>query len=319
MAKKKRRIKRGKFIILSVLSFFMFVLLLLEFVSGLWLHRCYKSQNIYGNNTFVVGNSRDYATYAAIRKTGFDFSNSVLSMVKPSTDGTYDFIGTYDIANEGEPDDDALFLADDLSEDYLDLLFEKYKEHVYVTVYADINVDAENVVRYRYMYGPDSLMKSGRMCDGNGECISVNDHSIGEKIELIDGTRTITGIIKRENVMVLAGFKIPFAMYYYYGFMYGIDVYDVIHSYDEYLAWKQPMIDKGNSLAHYRHYETFVFDKSVFVSEDIEALGGLCEIMSLKDAYGRYATAYVYIFAIFPILFLGLLIFSIRRLIKSFR
>ncbi len=314
------RRKRRIFIVLIIVSFIVFALLTAEFVCGLWIHRCYKSQNIYGNDTYICFNNKMYASYANIKKTGFNLKE--LRMVEVNDDDEIKFLGLYDIEEKGEPDDNALFYVEYISEDYLDIISEKYKDHTWDYVYYCVKVTAPEGGEgflYRCINGPDSILKKGQMCKADDECITINDHLIGDKIELIDGTKNVTGIIKTENLFPPSSYGIPFAMYDTYYYFDSIAENGIIYSYNEYLTWKQSMIENDFDVDNYRHHQCIFFDRSAIAKEDLESLEAVCKVMSLKDAYGRYATAYVYIFAIFPILFLGLLIFSIRRLIKSFR
>ena len=48
--------------------------------------------------------------------------------------------------------------------------------------------------------------------------------------------------------------------------------------------------------------DKFVFDKSKITEEDMNILKTMGVVKSLKEAYGRYAGAYVYTACLFPIL-----------------
>ena len=53
---------------------------------------------------------------------------------------------------------------------------------------------------------------------------------------------------------------------------------------------------------YYCFPDEFVFDKSKITEEDMNILKTMGVIKSLKEAYGRYAGAYVYTACLFPIL-----------------
>jgi len=317
---KKRKRKRIMWLVLSFVSLMCFIILMAEFVCGLWLHHNYKTQSIYGKNTYIAyDDDRDvFFKYSEFKKMGIENSIDDLYFVKTTDDGGGKEYYKYNTSDGFEPDDDEQVVIP-WERFFDDVFFKKYKDYMwfYVTAYVDVSekTDRSQVIRNSYIYGPKTLMNKGEICTGSNECIVSEGYSIGDKIELMDKTEHVVGVIKSENLLIPNEYGIIGALYMHDGYnKYLKSYFKVIRSYEEFLVCR----DNGSALSSY-HINKVIFDRSVVSPDDMEYLKAISLVKSLKDAYGRYATAYVYIFAIFPILFLGLLIFSIRRLIKSFR
>jgi len=322
----KKRIKRRKMWLgFSAISLIVFVLLVAEFICGLWLHHNYKTQSIYGKNTYIAYvDGEKLIKYGDYKKIDLDLSVEKITCVEVSGDGELKF-RKYDADAGVLPNDDDYLITNGVIWDafFDNIFFEKYKDHMwfYVTAYVDVYETEGNsdYIDSVYIYGSDSIVSKGRMCSHEGECVVSEGYSIGDKIELMDRNEHVTGVIKSENILIPNAYGIIGAIYMYNGYdKYLKPDYQIVRSYDEFLALKQPGKSNVSSAINSYYIDKVIFDRSAISEEDLESLKAITIVKSLKAAYGRYATVYVYLFVAFPIISLLALIACIKRLKMTF-
>jgi hypothetical protein len=315
----KVRINRWLFAFVSTIFFFL--LLLEEAISGLYINKVYSNQNIYGMDTYVfLPDPMLTIKYRDIVNSGVDVEKVNLSKVTLKEEGHLSGY-TYRIEEHGIPADDDEFCVERVWIRYFnDIFFPKYKDYLYYTVFSfkdKMYMKAHKDEVYGgYIYGPEELAIEGRMCTNAGECVVIGRYNIGDYVQYEGDLYEVVGKINIINYIS----EVP--MFFA---IYERQVYEKMNRYNSvfmsYEDLQKRIKEAENSVDEEELWspDKFVFDKSKITEEDMNILKTMGVVKSLKETYGRYADAYVYIACLFPIL-PGILMFLCgKKYVRSYK
>ncbi|HBZ52380.1 MAG TPA: hypothetical protein DEO82_01270 [Eubacterium sp.] len=320
-----KKIKINRWLFALAATVFFFLLLVEEAISGLYVNKVYKNQSIYGKETYAFFHDPMLTIkYRDMVNTGVDIENLSLSKVAEKEEGHISFAGyNYSIKEHGIPSDDTEFAVEDVLVRYFnDIFFPKYKDSLYYTRFSFNNEDMYYIKSHKdevyggYIYGPEKLAIEGRMCTNVGECVVVGRYNIGDYVEYEGNLYEVVGKINIINYLPVVSI---------FAAIFERDVYEKMNRYNtifmsyEDLQKRIREAEKPMDEEYYWFPDKFVFDKSKITEEDMNILKTMGVVKSLKETYGRYAGAYVYIACLFPIL-PGILMFLCgRKYVRSYK
>jgi hypothetical protein len=164
-----------------------------------------------------------------------------------------------------------------------------------------------------FVTGPESILKTGKMCVEPDECVCLEGTSVGDNVYLAGEVVKVTGVIKRFDLSPSGNAAPAFISYIGYRTLYnGPQLY---RSYDQ-LGDDRTI--NGREYEHL-HLYNIKFDHSVFSSEDLNILEHLGHVDTVKSSWNRYATGYIYIVPVFAFILFIWFLYRVKVYVKGLR
>ncbi|MCR5517520.1 MAG: hypothetical protein K6F17_03005 [Lachnospiraceae bacterium] len=300
-----------------VVSFFLFLIVTGEAICGFWLNSFYKDDCIFGENTYYACPLwYKFITYAEVKSLipNADFSQLDRMSVYDENIKEHVYTGPEDDVEEIVYSDSDEFECSDVLQYYVEnVLLDKYKDHIAASWGSSVFPEGSlSSVNCDFVTGPETIVKTGRMCVESDECVSSQCNSVGDNVYIAGEPAVVTGLIK-EFSFNPSGNAAP-ALISYIGYRTLYNGPRLYRSYDQ-LGDDRTINGREYSL----HLYNIKFDHSVFSSEDLNILEHLGHVDTVKSSWNRYATGYIYIVPVFAFILFIWFLYRVKVYVKGLR